>query len=136
MTVAPVGTHCVLELYGCSSDILDDESFIRGAVEEASRQGMSTLLQLTSHKFHPQGVTAIGLLAESHISIHTWPEHGYAAADIFTCGETATPLMACEFLARQLQASRHKVQVLDRGLRHLGTWSDGRREEDLCPVRT
>jgi S-adenosylmethionine decarboxylase len=115
LTITPVGTHCILELYGCPSDLLNDVNFVRDAIEQSSRQGMSTLLQLSSHQFEPFGVTAIGLLAESHVSVHTWPEHGYAAVDVFTCGETARPEQACDYLIRQFNAQEHSLKVLTRG---------------------
>ncbi len=115
LTITPVGTHCILELHGCSFDLLNDERFVRHSIEQASHRGMSTLLNLSSHKFEPQGVTAVGLLSESHISIHTWPEHGYAAIDIFTCGETAKPQCACEYLMEQFVATHHELQVISRG---------------------
>lgn len=115
MAHAPVGTHCILEVYGCRPDLLDNEAFLRGALSEASRHGMSTLLKLNSHKFVPQGVTAFALLAESHLSIHTWPESGYAAIDAFTCGDTADPRKACEYLVEVLEATSHSLTVLPRG---------------------
>jgi len=113
--ISPLGTHCILELYGCSPDLLNDALFVREAIEEASRQGLSTLLKLTSHQFYPQGVTAVGLLAESHLSIHTWPEFGYAAVDIFTCGEDAKPRQACEYLQERFEAREHSLLTLPRG---------------------
>ncbi len=113
--VTPVGTHCILELEECSPFLLNDEAFIRDALAEASRQGMSTLLNLTSYKFHPQGVTALALLAESHISIHTWPESRYAAVDVFTCGPHSRPQQACRFLVERMQSERHTLRVLPRG---------------------
>jgi len=109
------GIHCILELYGCPFDLLNDEDFLRQAVRQAARVADSSLLQLTSHSFSPQGVTALGLLAESHISIHTWPESGYAAADVFTCGRRCKPKDACKFLVAQLQAERFDLSVLSRG---------------------
>ena len=113
--MANIGIHCIVELYGCPSKLLNDEQFVKDAVREASQHGLSTLMGEVAHKFHPQGVTALGLLAESHISIHTWPEYGYAAADIFTCGERANPQRACNYLIQQLQASSHSLTKLVRG---------------------
>ena len=110
-----VGMHCILELKGCPAHLLDDEQHILSSMARASETAMSTLLNLSSHKFEPQGVTALALLAESHISIHTWPESGYAAVDIFTCGQTARPRLACEYLIEQLQAQDHTLTVLPRG---------------------
>ncbi len=115
MTHSATGIHCILELYGCPFDLLNDEDFLRQAVRQAARVADSSLLQLTSHSFSPQGVTALGLLAESHISIHTWPEKGYAAADVFTCGQRCKPEDACKFLVGHLKAARHNLSVLSRG---------------------
>jgi len=114
-----IGSHCILELHGCPYDILDNETLVREAIARASQKSLSTLLHLSSHHFEPQGVTAVGLLAESHISIHTWPELGYAACDIFTCGASAQPARACEFLAATLRAASRSLQVLTRGQRPL-----------------
>ncbi len=115
MTTAPVGTHCILELHGCSAEKLNDLQFVRDAVRTASGHGLSTLLKLISHQFEPQGVTAIGLLAESHVSIHTWPETGYAAVDMFTCGETADPQRACAYMATAFEADRYELKTVARG---------------------
>jgi S-adenosylmethionine decarboxylase len=115
LTITPVGTHCILELYGCPSNLLNDVAYVRDAIAQSSRQGMSTLLQLSSHQFDPYGVTAVGLLAESHVSVHTWPEHGYAAVDVFTCGETARPEQACDYLIDRFGAREHTLKVLTRG---------------------
>jgi len=137
LTVIPVGTHCILEIHGCSPNLLNNESFIRDALAQASREGLSTLLNLTSHQFHPQGVTALALLAESHISIHTWPEHGYAAVDVFTCGQTAQPLRACEFMVRTFCATDYTLKVLPRGAAvadHDAYTTRLPEEEALCPA--
>ena len=76
--------HLLLELYGCDFEKLNDESFLRCKLNRASKLAKATVLNLISNKFEPQGVTAIALLSESHISIHTWPESNYSAVDIFT----------------------------------------------------
>ena len=111
------GIHCILELYECPFELLNDETFIRQAITMAADQSGSTLLAMTSHKFSPQGVTALGLLAESHISIHTWPETGYAAADVFTCGSNCDPQKACRFLSNLLRSKRNNMSVVPRGPR-------------------
>lgn len=110
----PVGIHCILELYDCPSSLLDDVTFVRQAMCEAAQKAGSTLLHEVCHRFEPQGVTAIALLAESHISIHTWPELGYAAVDVFTCGDTANPQQACHYLVSVLQASDHCLSTIYR----------------------
>jgi len=109
------GTHCIVELHGCPSHLLNDESFVVEALRGAVSQGMATLLHEVSHKFEPQGVTALALIAESHLAIHTWPEYGYAAADVFTCGDRASAEKACEYLVDVFQAERHSMKKLTRG---------------------
>lgn len=110
-----VGIHCILELHGCSAQTLNDAPSIKGALVEASQRANSMLLNLVIHQFEPHGVTALALLAESHLSIHTWPERGYAAVDIFTCGRTVNPAAACQFLIAHFAASRHSLLTIARG---------------------
>jgi S-adenosylmethionine decarboxylase len=113
--LVPVGRHCILELYDCPTHLLNNPVFIKQALQEAAKVAKSTLLNEISHHFEPYGVTALALLAESHISIHTWPEYGYIAVDIFTCGEHAEPEKACEYLVQTFQASKHVLMKLPRG---------------------
>jgi len=82
-----LGTQILLELKECNRDILNDMSYIREAMLGAAREVGATVLGETFHKFAPQGVTGLVSIAESHLCIHTWPEYGYAAVDVFTCGE-------------------------------------------------
>jgi len=109
-----VGKHCILELYGCDSARLDDEAFLRDTITAAAKRAGATLLNLITHRFEPQGVTGLALLAESHISIHTWPESGYAAVDVLTCGDHTMPEKACPVLAAELAAGNHKLTSFRR----------------------
>ena len=109
------GITCLLELYDCPPDILDNQEHIDSALREAVVRARATLLDQISRRFNPQGVTAVGILAESHISIHTWPEHGYATVDIFTCGQRAMPERACEYLIEALSAGQHSIERVERG---------------------
>ena len=109
-----VGKHCILELYNCDAAKLDDEAFLRNAITTAAKRAGATLLNLITHRFDPQGVTGLALLAESHISIHTWPESGYAAVDVFTCGDHTMPEKACQALADELDAGQHKLTSFRR----------------------
>ena len=108
------GKHLLLELYGCNSDKLNDEIFLRCKIDNASKLARASVLNLVSNKFEPFGVTAIALLAESHLSIHTWPESQYAAIDIFTCGKNMLPNLASQFLIDQLEASNHILKIINR----------------------
>ncbi len=109
-----VGKHCILELYDCDSRKLDDEAFLRDAITTAAKRAGATLLNLITHRFEPQGVTGLALLAESHISIHTWPESGYAAVDVFTCGDHTMPERACQVLGDELGAAGRRLKSFRR----------------------
>lgn len=111
-----IGSHWILEMYDCPAEVIDDLDTVRDAIRGAAKAAKSTLLHESAHSFEPQGVTALGLLAESHISVHTWPELGYAAADVFTCGEHARPELACEHLVEALRAGRRELRHMERGL--------------------
>ena len=106
--------HLLLELYKCDCEKLNDESFLRCILNRASKLANATVLNLISNKFEPQGVTAIALLAESHISIHTWPESNYSAVDIFTCGQNMMPEVASHYLIEALKAEEHFLRVIER----------------------
>ncbi len=109
-----VGKHCILELYGCDQSKLDDEAFVRTSVTSASKIAGATLLNMITHRFEPQGVTGLALLAESHISVHTWPESRYAAIDVFTCGDQTMPEKACELLAKEFCAEKFSLKSFAR----------------------
>ena len=96
--------HILFELRGCPWNLLDDSEFVVLALQVSAVHANSKLLDVTFHKFEPQGVTGLALLADSHISIHTWPEKGLAMCDIFTCGVDATPELAVEYLSKQFQS--------------------------------
>ena len=106
--------HLLLELYRCDYEKLNDESFLRCTLNRAAKLAKATVLNLISNKFEPQGVTAIALLAESHISIHTWPESNYSAVDIFTCGQNMLPELASQYLIDALKAEEHSLRVINR----------------------
>ena len=106
--------HLLLELYRCDCEKLNDESFLRCTLNRAAKLANATVLNLMSNKFEPQGVTAIVLLAESHISIHTWPESNYSAVDIFTCGQNMIPELASQYLIESLMAKEHSLRVIQR----------------------
>ena len=108
--------HYLLELYRCDYEKLNDESFLRCTLNNAAKLANAKVLNLVSNKFEPQGVTAIALLAESHLSIHTWPEEHYSAVDIFTCGQNMRPEISCKYLIQALIAKEHFLRIIDRNL--------------------
>ena len=109
-----ISKHLLLELYKCEYKKLNDEFFLRCSLNRAANFAKATVLNLISNKFEPQGVTAIALLAESHISIHTWPESNYSAVDIFTCGQNMLPELASKYLIDTLSAEEHYLRIIER----------------------
>ncbi len=110
-----LGFHIVAELYVNDPSILNDENKIREALTDASIAGNMTVINVSSHKFAPHGVTALVLLAESHMSIHTWPEYGYAAVDIFACGKGDVDKSLAR-LEELIPVKEVKVVKFERGL--------------------
>lgn len=111
-----LGSHLLVEYEGCDPDLLDDEAKIRDLMREAARAAGATEVAVVFHRFSPQGVTGVVVVEESHLSIHTWPEYGYASVDFYTCGE-CEPKRAHEVLLRGLCATRAEVMRVERGLR-------------------
>ena len=109
-----VGTHVLVDAWGCPPAWLNDPARVRRALEASIAAGRATLIDLCCHEFSPQGVTATATLAESHIAIHTWPEHGYFAADLFFCGEL-DPRKGVPALVAVLGAEQHSVREVARG---------------------
>lgn len=106
-----------MELYDCDRQILDDVERIDRIVVEAARAANATVVSQVGHQFAPYGVSAIVAIGESHLAVHTWPEHGYCAADIFTCGEHTDNEAAFEVLRRAFRARDCAAMEVTRGLR-------------------
>jgi S-adenosylmethionine decarboxylase len=106
------GTHLIIEVV--EGEGLDDEARIQQAFRDCVSTCGATLLHIHTHKFSPQGVSGVAVLAESHISVHTWPEIGYGAFDVFMCGD-AQPWKAVEVLRRAFSAGEVRVKELLRG---------------------
>ena len=111
-----LGTHVMLELKGCNPQLLDDLAYIRDVMITAANGVGAHILGESFHQFYPQGVTGIVAIAESHLCIHTWPEYGYAAADIFTCGTSINPQEAAQFIIDQLESQEPSIVELKRGI--------------------
>lgn len=109
-----IGKHALFELHGGNPNLLNDEDFVKSALTEAAEVAGATLLSLVSHKFSPQGVTAVALLSESHISLHSWPEFGFASIDCYTCGSHTDPEAACKSLKDAFEATYSSIRLLRR----------------------
>ncbi len=110
-----LGTHLLLELNECDSGLLDELDVIETAMVDAAREAGASILGRSFHKFNPRGVTGIVAIAESHLAIHTWPEHGYAAVDIFTCGESFAPDRAAQLIIGSLRCRNPATTTIRRG---------------------
>ena len=108
-----LGRHIIAEAEISDKSFLNDDKKLLEAITTASRKAGMTVISGASHKFSPQGATAIVLLAESHVSIHTWPEYNYAAIDVYTCGKNPEHVM--EELRCLLPIKKLKVMFVDRG---------------------
>ena len=115
MSINHKAIHCIIDLHECDQGLLDDEEFVQRTIMKAIEMTGSTLLKYTYHKFEPQGLTAIALISESHMSIHTWPENGYAAIDIFTCRQEPSLTKVYEYLVKRFQSGSHTIKYINRG---------------------
>ena len=111
----PIGMHVILDLYDCDKNILDDLERIEQILTNSAKIANSMVLDKHFRKFNPQGVTGVVVVSESHISIHTWPEYGYAAVDVYTCGSHTLPVKASEYIIRELKCKRPTITKIDRG---------------------
>ncbi len=111
-----LGKHLLLELKDCDRELLNDLGLLKRILPEAANAAGATILGESFHQFAPHGVSGAVILAESHLFIHTWPECGYAAVDIFTCGNSIRPEKAAQTLIRELGAKNHSILEIQRGI--------------------
>ena len=111
-----LGKHLLLELKDCDTEVLNDLSFIKTMLPDAAREAGAMVLGESFHQFNPQGVSGVVIIAESHLFIHTWPECGYAAVDIFTCGDSVQASKAAQRLISELKAKNHSILEIQRGI--------------------
>ena len=115
LLLSVLATQLLLDLKRCNSALLDDLDFVRRSLTEAAVEAGATVVGESFHKFDPVGVTGVIAIAESHISVHTWPEYGFATVDILTCGPNVMPRRAAELIIRSFECEEPSVTELDRG---------------------
>jgi S-adenosylmethionine decarboxylase len=93
-----LGTHLLLELRDCNPKTLGNLEFVQKTLKDAALEAKATIVEVAFHEFSPFGISGMVVIAESHLAIHTWPEYGYAAVDVFTCGDLIDPRVAAKFL--------------------------------------
>ena len=111
-----LGKHLLLELNDCDQEVLNDIDFLKSTMLVAANEAGATVLGESFHQFSPHGVSGVVVITESHLFIHTWPEYGYVAADIFTCGDSVQPGKAAELIISKLGAKSHSIVELQRGI--------------------
>jgi S-adenosylmethionine decarboxylase len=112
---AVLGSQVVLDLYDCETDRLDDMAWVKSTLVKAARAAGATIVQTVFHKFAPCGISGVVVIAESHLAIHIWPEHRYAAVDVFTCGENVRVDVASAVLIRAFRSRRPQQRSFTRG---------------------
>lgn len=111
-----LGRHVLAEVHGCRFEILNDLKKVQDIMVNAALEAGAEIRELVFHKFSPQGVSGVVVISESHLAIHTWPELGYAAVDVFTCGEKVNPWDACNYLAEMFGAEYVNASEVKRGM--------------------
>lgn len=113
---AALGRQVLVDLFGCDPVLLSDEAHVQRVMEDAARAARATIVRSVFHRFSPQGVSGVVVIAESHLTIHTWPERGAASIDIYTSGARAEPRLALPVLRAGFRAGSERVDELLRGL--------------------
>ena len=111
-----LGRHLLLELKNCNLEVLNDVDFLKRCLHDAAEQIGATVVNECFYEFSPHGVSGVLLISESHLCIHTWPEYGYAAVDIFTCGDSVEPELAIKPLVEKLGSKNPSCIELKRGI--------------------
>jgi len=114
--VQSLGRHILAEIYGCSFECLNDVEKVEETMINAALEAGAEIREFVFHKFSPQGVSGVVVISESHLAIHTWPELGYAAVDVFTCGDHVNPWDACNYLVEHFGATSMHATEIKRGL--------------------
>ena len=116
MHIEQLGRHILIEYYNCNKEILKDHEIIEKYMKEAAIKSKATIVTSCFHRFNPWGVSGAVIIQESHLTIHTWPEYGYASVDLYTCGDTINPWDAFAYLEKVLEAERSESTEIARGI--------------------
>lgn len=111
-----LGRHILAEFFGCDSTILNDVEAIENILVDAALTAGAEIREVAFHRFSPQGVSGVVIISESHLAIHTWPELGYAAVDVFTCGDRVDPWVAYNHIVSAFKADKVTAAEIKRGL--------------------
>lgn len=111
-----LGIHLLIELRDCNPDILRSIEKVKKILISAAKEAKATIIDTSFHEFNPFGISGVVVIAESHLSIHTWPEYCYAAVDIFTCGDVIQPELAVSYLVKKFECKNPSIVEMKRGI--------------------
>ncbi|RDW17259.1 adenosylmethionine decarboxylase [Oceanobacillus chungangensis] len=111
-----LGRHVLIDYYGCTTEIIENNGLIEQYMQEAADYAGARVVESVFHHFNPYGVSGAVIIAESHLTIHTWPEYDFASVDVFTCGDEVDPKKAADYLTIKLQAKKTELTELPRGI--------------------
>ncbi|MGB9867247.1 MAG: adenosylmethionine decarboxylase [Bacillota bacterium] len=111
-----LGRHVLAEVYGCRTSVIDSVQSVQEIMVDAALAAGADIREVAFHKFSPQGVSGVVVISESHLAVHTWPEYGYAAVDVFTCGERVNPWAAVEHIIQAFGAAKYTATEMKRGI--------------------
>lgn len=111
-----LGRHILAEMYDCDVNILNDPARVREIMITAALEAGAEVRGDSFHQFDPYGISGVVIISESHLTVHTWPEYGYAAIDVFTCGDNVDPWDACNYISRHFNAGRVTATETKRGM--------------------
>ncbi|RWZ59809.1 S-adenosylmethionine decarboxylase proenzyme [Halobacillus fulvus] len=111
-----MGRHVIAELWDCNEGKLNDMSYIEQVFVDAALKAGAEVREVAFHKFAPHGVSGVVIISESHLTIHSFPEHGYASIDVYTCGDRIDPNVAAQFIVEALEAGRNETVEVPRGM--------------------
>lgn len=111
-----LGSHLLVEMKDCNPTILMSLQQVTDAMVSAAKEAKATIVDVSFHEFNPFGISGMVVIAESHLSIHTWPEYSYAAVDIFTCGDVIKPEVAAQYLIERFECKNPSIVEMKRGV--------------------
>lgn len=115
-----LGKHVIAEFYDCDHEAINNHEWVETVMLEAAEISGATVVKSSFHKFNPHGVSGCIVISESHFTIHTWPEYGYAAVDVFTCGDVINNQLALNYMRDKFGAKNISVVEMNRGVLNLG----------------
>ena len=131
MEYSTFGRHVAVDTWGVDFDLLNNAEFLQAQMVEAAEACGATVLSVQAKQFDPQGATVLVLLSESHLSIHTYPERGFAALDCYTCGETVDPQLAIDYMVSVLKPETTYAKKLVRGMGELQVETPEMKQAEL-----